>query len=178
MNNLSEIISGADLISGSLSYFNLACDRFNNSNSSIYIISYLNIPLTVIVSTDFTITLWIQLTSSSRSNVFHSESIQLMIINQYVTFKIFSSGQSFQSVTSLQLNRWYHLAFVLNATVGYIYINGIQDSKSLLLPISFGPFTYLKLDNAIYDDIKIYNDKLTATEIMNDFKISSSNGKF
>jgi hypothetical protein len=154
MNNLSDIISGADLISDSLSYFNLACDRFNNSNSSIYIINYINIPLTVIVSTDFTITLWIQLTSSLRSNLFYSESIELMIINQYVTFRIFSSGQSFQSIKSLQLNRWYHLAFVLNATVGYIYINGIEDSNSLLLPIPFGSFSYLKFDNAIYDDIK------------------------
>jgi hypothetical protein len=178
MNNLSDIISGADLISDSPSYFNLTCDRFNNSNSSVYIISYLNIPLTVIVSTDFTLTLWIRLTSSLISNLFYSESIQLMIINQYVTFKIFSFGQSFQSVTSLQLNRWYHLAFVLNATVGYIYINGIQDSNRLLLPKPFGPFSSLKLDNAIYDDIKIYNYKLTATEIMNDFKISSLNGKF
>jgi hypothetical protein len=178
MNNLSDIISGADLISDSLSYFNLAFDRYNNSNSSIYIIYHINIPLTVIVSTDFTITLWIQLTSSLLSNLFYSESIELMILNQYVTFKIFSSGQSFQSITSLQLNRWYHLAFVLNATVGYIYINGIEDSKSLLLPIPFGSFSYLKFDNAIYDDIKIYNDKLTATEIVNDFKTSSLNGKF
>ena len=122
MNNSSEIISGADLISDSLSYFNLACDRFNNSNSSIYIISYLNIPLTVIVSTDFTLTLWIQLTSSSRPSA-------LLIRTQYQQYHNHYHCYNFTMIIIT-------IAIVIHAIISIIFIIIVTTAVSQW-PLSF-----------------------------------------
>ena len=86
---------------------------------------------------------------------------------------------------SIQLNQWYHVAFVLRNTNGYIYVNGIQVGTGSL----FEPSNVTRMSNyigksnwgdpnanAIYDDLKIYNGAMSAAEILNDYTTSSSNG--
>ncbi len=196
MNSLCDVVGGANLFGG-LSY-SFTNDRFNNSNSAIYLnIGYLKVPPDVYFSGDFTVTAWIYLKSYinfSRIIDFgnggaYSDNIFLAMDSPASKIKGFvykgtngTIGKGLTTIPMINLNQWYFVSFVLNGTTGYIYVNGSQTQKGLLLipnnitrKINFIG-SYNK-PNAIYDEIKIYQGALTSTEIMTEYKNNSNNGK-
>lgn len=82
----------------------------------------------------------------------------------------------------IYLNKWYHVAFTLNAGSYSIYVNGVLEQSltssgkpSLVTrqENTIGKAWYENPIDAIYSDIKINNGSLTSNEIMeqyNEFK--------
>ncbi len=82
--------------------------------------------------------------------------------------------------TALNVNKWQHLALVLDVSVAYIYIDGIQKASrsSLSLPKNevrskcfIGKSNWYMNDdlaNADFDEIKIFNRALTQQEIISE----------
>ena len=82
------------------------------------------------------------------------------------------------SIQKIQLNVWYHVAFVLNAQYGYVYTNGVLISTNLLNqcnPVNrtsnfigrsnWHAYGDLNAD-AIFDDIKIFNRSLSSDQVL------------
>ena len=81
---------------------------------------------------------------------------------------------------SLNLNEWYHIAFVLNRTKGYVYVNGEMRSKQkhMLEPfdsprdsnyigdINLGQYSESSVS---IDEIKLYKGSLTSSQILKEY---------
>ena len=146
MNNLSDVIGGANLYGGSSSSF--VPDRFNLTKSAIlFNQGYLQVPSGVYFSGDFTVTAWVYLISyqtfSSILNFGNSPTSDNVFLYLYkMSYEIYcnvyqgSTRSSFStSLSFFNLNQWYFVAFVLNYQTGYIYINGnLKGSGTLLVP--------------------------------------------
>ena len=201
MNNLSDVAGGAHLFGGSK--YSFTTDRFGTPNSAIYFNQgYLEVPSGVYFSGDFTVTAWIYLKSYKYfssilefSNGMNSDNIDLLMYEStsYLSAYVYkgSSSQYFETSSSsivINLNQWYFVAFVLNSTTGYIYVNGNQIANgTLYVPNNIirtknyigGTSWYLTDYNAdaIYDEIKIYNRVLSSSIIKDQYSISSDNSK-
>jgi len=193
MNNLSDVVGGANLFGGSS--YSFTTDRFGTPNSAIYFNQgYLQAPSGVYFSGDFTVTAWIHLKSYKYfssilefSNGMYSDNIDLLMYEStcYLSAYVYrgSSKQYFETSLSsivINLNKWYFVAFVLNNTTGFIYVNGNQIANgTLFVPNNIvrtknyiaGTSWYLTDYNAdaIYDEIKIYQGALSSSEIMFEF---------
>ena len=84
-----------------------------------------------------------------------------------------AASSHINAASLIQLNQWYHIAFVLNGTTGFIYVNGIQKASGTL----FQPNHVIRSSNfigkhgdpnvdAIYDDLKIYHGAVSAAEVL------------
>jgi hypothetical protein len=201
MNNLSDVVGGANLFGGSS--YSFTTDRFNAPNAAIYFNQgYLEVPSGVYFSGDFTVTAWIYLKSYKYfssilefSNGMYSDNIDLLMYKStsYLSAYVYkgSSEQYFETSLSsivINLNQWYFVTFVLNSTTGYIYVNGNQIANgTLYVPNNIirtrnyigGTSWYLTDYNAdaIYDEIKIYNIALSSSIIKDQYSISSHNSK-
>jgi hypothetical protein len=197
MSNLSDVVGGANLFNGSS--YSFTYDRFFSANSAIYFNKgYLKVPNGVYFSGDFTFTAWIYLKSyQSWSRIFDfgngspSDNVFLGMINATSQIKgNILNGSSFSSIkasSSISLNEWYFISFVLSGTTGFIYVNGNQVANGTLnvpknitrthnyIGKSYSR-SHLNAD-AIYDEFKIYEGALSSSDIMNEYKISSNNGK-
>jgi len=140
--------------------------------------------------------LWEELTYTAGQAI-HSQSIDLVQRTQQFTLTTdtcrFLQAQVYSTQTesiilenSLQLNQWYHIAFVLSGTTGFIYVNGRQGATGTLsLPRNVQRTrNYIGKSNwpeanadAVYDDLKIYNETLEATDILNEYILTSNYGK-
>jgi hypothetical protein len=100
-----------------------------------------------------------------------------------------TSVTSCMSTPSLiQLNTWYHVAFVFKGTVGYIYVNGnLATSGTQYVPKNvsrssnyIGKSNWINYNDpnakATYDDLRIYAGALSATQILTEYITSSNNG--
>jgi hypothetical protein len=75
---------------------------------------------------------------------------------------------------------WYHVAFVLSGTTGYIYVNGQQMATGPLLV----PSNVIRNLNSIgsnnfngkIDELSIYQGAITLTQQINLYTASSANG--
>ena len=193
MNNLSDVVGGANLFGGSK--YSFTTDRFGIPNAAIYFNQgYLEVPSGVYFSGDFTVTAWIYLKSYKYfssilefSNGMYSDNIDLLMYEStsYLSTYVYkgSSKQYFKtssSSTGINLNQWYFVTFVLNSTTGYIYVNGNQIANgTLYVPNNIirtrnyigGTSWYLTDYNAdaIYDEIKIYEGAMPSPEILSEF---------
>jgi hypothetical protein len=192
MSNMTDVIGGNNLYGGTR--YSFVADRFNNSNSAIFFNNgYLEVPSGVYFYGDFTFITWIYLQSyaSSWTNIFDfarpfgSNSVN-MILYQGSELSGYISSSSISKSVSFQLNTWYHVAFVLSGTTGYLYVNGILiNSKSIGAPSNVvRTKNYIGNSNtiysnalAVYDDIKIYQGALSSSCIMNDY-LQLLNSKF
>ena len=85
-------------------------------------------------------------------------------------------GNVLTSTIKLDLNKWQHVAFVLDYPNAYIYINGVRTAfkSSFVLPDNiFRTQCYIgksNFDNGLadaeFDEIKIYNRSLSNKEIL------------
>lgn len=83
-----------------------------------------------------------------------------------------------KSSTQLKIDKWTHIAAVLNSTKAEIYINGILDSNGLMLVpknvtrvsnyIGKSNWGHDQNADALYDEIKIFNRALSPLEISDD----------
>jgi hypothetical protein len=196
MNNLSDVLGGANLFGG-LSY-SFVPDRFCSLNSAIYFNrGYLQVPAGVYFSGDFTVTAWIYLKSYqyySRIIDFGIENNDYNIViavssNTSIIYgKVYYLTNIQKSPQIINLNQWYFISFVLSGTTGYIYVNGDQKATgTLLVPNNItrknnyiGKSNYFNQANAdaIYDEIKIFKGALSSNDILNEYKNSSNNGIF
>ena len=94
-----------------------------------------------------------------------------------------SQSYIYSPMSSIQLNKWYHVAFTLQGTQGSLYINGVLVSKAtLLVPRNIVRSTnYIGKSNwgddsnanALYSGIKIYKIALSAGQVFDDYKVCS-----
>jgi hypothetical protein len=198
MNSLKDIIGGGNLYGGS--NYSYTYDRFCNPFSAIYFNNgFLQVPPGVYFSGDFTFIAWIKLKSHQKSsgiidfgsylgsNGVENIGIRLefqFYLNAFVSSADFLSKLSASSVT-IALNQWYHVAYVLNKTIGYIYVNGTKAASGTLnIPKNvMRTLNYIGKDkvgagnaDAVYDDIRIYKIALSWESISNDYTKSSNNG--
>ncbi len=98
------------------------------------------------------------------------------------------------SANTVPLNRWVHVAFVLNNGTGYMYVNGIQVATSNLSTVNTTAAsnnTNLRIGyrvpggNTLYfagqlDEVRIWNTALSVQEIRNGMcqEVSSSHSKY
>ena len=138
MSSLSDIVGGADLYNG-VSY-SFTTDRFGNANSAIYLNNgYLQVPPGVYFSGDFTVTAWINLKSYEYySRIFDfnsygsSDAIVLSMEGTSSSIIAYIENSNVRAQESIQLNKWYYVAFVLSGTTGFIFVNGnLINSGSL-----------------------------------------------
>ena len=194
MNNLSDVIGGANLYGGSS--YSFVPDRFCSPNSAIFFNNgYLQVPSGVYFSGDFTVTAWINIKSyQSYSRIFefgNGKSTNNIILNMYATTSQIEAYfadpnvQYFLTKQIINLNQWYFVAFVLNGTTGYIYVNGNQvGSNTLYVPTQInrtqnfiGKSRYGDPNPiAIYDEIQIYQGAISSNDIMKKYNSSSNNG--
>jgi len=201
MSNLSDVVGGANLFNG-LKY-SFVPDRCNSLNSAVYLNKgYLQVPPGVYFKGDFTFTAWIYLKSYQYySRIFDfgngilSDNVALSMngtTSKMLAF-IFQGSNLLQTTLStsppeINLNQWYFVAFVLNGTKSYIYVNGSQVGNGTShVPNNIqrtrnyiGKSNWDGIDanaDAIYDEIKIYQVALSSADIMNEYQISSNGGK-
>jgi len=156
---------------------------------------YLTMPPRVYFVGDFTITAWVKLNSIGYySRILdigkgsYSENIVLSTYHtdsSYIGFFIVAGGKhnEFKSSTKLKLNKWTHIAAVLNGTKGYIYLNGILEATGVLLVpnnvtrdssfVGKSNWAQDKNANAIYDEIKIFDRALNSFEILEDARTNN-----
>jgi hypothetical protein len=199
MSNLSDVVGGANLFGGS--NYSFVSDRFCSPNSAIYFnLGYLQVPIGVYFSGDFTFTAWIYLkTNRPWSTIIdfgNGEAIDNIVFTMFdLTYQLraniykqSSSSKPIQASSIMSLNKWYFISFVLNGTTGFIYINGnlvingtLQTPNNILRKSNYiGKCNWPNVSNAdaIYDEFKMYKGTFSSNDIMNEYKISSNNGKY
>ena len=186
MSNFSEVISGKNVY-GDFDYWFIR-DRFNKTKQAISLFNeYLKIPL-IYLPEDFSISVWINLNLNSTyttvinfgygsptNNIWLGFHNTVFIVNNYRGNK-----KSYITGMSLNLNEWYHIAFVLNRTKGYVYVNGKMRSKKkhMLEPfdsprdsnyigdINLGQYSESSVS---IDEIKLYKGSLTSSQILKEY---------
>jgi hypothetical protein len=196
MSNLSDVVGGANLFGGS--NYSFTNDRFCSPNSAIYFNhGYLQVPTGVYFSGNFTMMAWIYLkTYQFWTRIFDfgngpvSDNIYLSMIETTSNMQAcIYEGSSYALINPpsvINLNNWYFISFVLSRTTGYIYVNGnLVANGTLNIPNNITRTSnYIGKSNwdapsadAIYDEFKIYQVALSSDDIMNEYLISSNNGK-
>jgi hypothetical protein len=195
MNNLSDVMSGANLYGGSNYYF--APDRFGLPSSAVYFNQgFLQVPSGIYFSGEFTFTAWIYLVKCqdwSRIIDFgNGQGIDNVLLTFYQSTSQIqgsvnqgSANAYFKTSSIINLNQWYFVSFVLSNKIGYIYVNGNQfASGTLLIPNKINTTkNYIGKSNwandlyaeAVYDDIKIYSGALSPNDIINKYNLESKN---
>ena len=188
MSNMSDVVGGANLYSGSSYQFTY--DRFCNPNQAIYFNQgFLSAPTGVYFSGDFTTISWIQLKSyQSYSSIytFGYGTANVIVLQMQSNLSslyanIYQNGNNIiQTSPLIQLNQLYHIAWTLFGTTSSLYVNGslVQSATSvrpLLLNRTNNQIAYLNL-NAVYDELRIYFGAMSPVDVLNDYTASSNNG--
>ena len=170
-------------------------DRFQNENSAIrFTNGYYQVPAGVYFRGDFTISVWQRLNKLVNwariidfGNGPNSDSIFLAstTVGQPVMF-IYNNSNSFtrvQTVSSLVIGSWAHVAFTLNGTTAKIYLNGtfvaltpfMTPSNTLRTRNYIGRSNTSGIGylNADLDDLMIFNRSLSDSEIIELMEVNS-----
>ena len=200
MSNLTDVVGGANMYGGSS--YSFTYDRFCNAYSAIYFnVGYLQAPAGVYFSGNFTITVWAYLLSYQSlsriidfGNAIESYSDNMVLYMSCSGNKIAGALFNVSTMSSLtiqspliQLNSWYHFAFVLSGSIGYIYVNGnlAGSMNNMYIPRNvLRIYNYIGRNcdsskpniNATFDDLRIYAGALSAAQILTDYRTSSMNG--
>jgi hypothetical protein len=192
MSTLSDAVGGANLFEGA--NYSFVPDRFCSAKSAIYFNQgYLQVPAGVYFSGDFTFTAWIYLKSFQYfpkifdfGNEQGSDNVALAMVNstsQLIGFTFDGSSQSYVETSSsssiINLYEWNFISFVLSNLTGYVYINRDQVGNGTLnVPNNktrtknYIGKSYLPLGSnadAIYDELKIYQEALSSIDIMREY---------
>jgi arabinan endo-1,5-alpha-L-arabinosidase len=151
---------------------------------------YIRIPPGVYLGSQFTITVWIKLKLKRHfsriiefGNGPYSDNIELSFreTTSYVHLKTYFQNETkgfLDSSSALNLNEWTHVAACLCSGTAKLYFNGILvASGTQYSPRNFirkhnfigkGSFEGDENANAIFDDIKIFDECLNDYEIKED----------
>ena len=172
-------------------------DRFQNENSAIrFTNGYYQVPAGVYFRGDFTISVWQRLSKLVNwariidfGNGPNSDSIFLAstTVGQPVMF-IYNNSNSFtrvQTVSSLVIGNWAHVAFTLTGTTAKIYLNGtfvaltpfMTPSNTLRTRNYIGRSNTSGIGylNADLDDLMIFNRSLSDSEVKELMEVNSLN---
>lgn len=167
----------------------LTTDRFNNSNSAISLKEgYYTLPSGVYINGSCTVSVWIKAYKmNSFARVFDfggGETFQTLFfaytcdMSGRPCFRFYNYGTTtefIQSNTVLRIGVWEFVCFVVNETMGSIYLNGkkVAESVSYRALHSVRTKNYLGksnwndgLANADFDELKIFNRALSQNEIL------------
>jgi len=197
MSNWTDVIGGANFYGGVRTSFTY--DRFNMTNQAISLNDgYILAPIGVYFNDDFSFTAWINLRAMrSQMSIIdfgNGASYDNFLIQTGLDpkrfcvdiYNLFSSSWSSSQYdnycfsSNINLNKWYHVAFVLNYGIGSFFLDGLRiGSGRFFSPRGETRFANLigksnrdpnKLyADAIYDDFKIYDGALNDDEILNDY---------
>lgn len=170
--------------------YSIVAHRFGNLSQAIsFNNGFLQVPPGVYFSSDLTIILWINLrdynlysqiidfvnnkTDNVMLGMFHNTSQIRTVI------KMNKDSSQIYSPTVFSLNQWYHVALSLNENNGRIYTNGQFKGNANCTSKLYVPRAVVRTNNfigknnwndsyanAIYDDIKIYQGAMTASEVL------------
>ena len=195
MSNLCDIVGNANFLNGENYY--LVNDRFDNSNSAIYINDgYLQLSNDSYFGNAFTVIVWIKFKSyKDYARIFDfgngpdTENIALTMYQKNLYADFFDQTNEY---THVQLNIWYHIAYVKqNKPSCFIYVNGNQieqgnfsilnRSSSLSRSNNLNFIGKSNFDgdpkiDAVYDDLKIFSKALTSDDIISDYMYSCCSG--
>ena len=150
-------------------------------------------PPRVYFSGDFTFIAWIQLktfvtnsrifdfgNTNSADGIMMALGASVNMIKSYLSYNSTTLTQVITGSVLTQLNQWYHVACTLQITTFTIYVNGLAviSNSSVYVPRNVTrTANYIGVsNNAIFDDLKIYQNALSSSQILNDYKNSSNNG--
>ena len=186
MSSLNDLVGGAHLYDGA--NYSFVEDRLHNSNSAIYFKrGYLRAPNGVYFSGgDFTITDWVRIKSKSNweriidfGNGVNHDNVGLYVVNKYIVGFLRDGAEALGKISYVEgnydiiLDKWYHIAFILNQKFGSIYVNGERIAKR---KVDFAPsnvtrnMSYIGKcketlnANAVYSHLRIYNISITTGE--------------
>lgn len=159
--------------------------KFDGSNDNMKL--FLSSPS---LQNSCTILLWVRPENTSKNRVFianQGSELGLVIRQSFLTESKFQVGYgntvggaafNFQSNLTYSINTWYHLALVVDNSVGIntakLYINGDLDNQSAIIGTVNAPTypfyvasynTGVSFFNGIMDDIRIYDTPLPSTDI-------------
>lgn len=190
MDNLSDVIGNAKLFGGG--NYSFVFDRFNNPNSAIYFNNgFLEVPQGTYFNSDLSITAWLKLKSyqyySRIIDFGNGKGIDNVVFGMVDTTKcLFTYSDIFWVQTSelIELDEWYHVAFVLKNTTGFIYVNAIEIVSKIFLAsltilrtknfIGKSNWYWDPNANAVYDEIKIYSGALTPQKIVSEYTFNKT----
>ena len=142
-SNYDDIIGGANLFN--CINCSLTTDRFGNLNSALSLSGgYMQAPAGQYFSENFTITAWCLFRSFRNfgrildfGNGPYKDNVLFGLWNKYnqIYGEVYNASFSYDLTLSLQpiqLNVWYHVAFVLDGLYGFIYLNGKLENTNLL----------------------------------------------
>jgi len=198
---LQDLIGGKNLFEGNKNSY--LTNGYAGSNTAISLSNgFLNVPEGIYFGSSFTLIAWIKLTQISDNMTFidfgNGPGLDnvLVQINKYMIMastyeNTTSSGENASTISasiSFQLNEWYHLAYVLVQSTGFIYIDGIQVANGsqdtpmeVMRTKNFIGKSSWQGDpnaNAIFQDIRIYQGAMSAADILNDFFATERGKKF
>ena len=174
-------------------------DRYGTSNSCIQILDYyLNAPSDIYFSDEFSITAWINIQSLQSAtkwqislldfgNGFSKTDDDVFLEIENGEMKGFisrgtSEPMSISANSSLiQFNKWYHVAFVVENSIGCLYLNGklaanqsINMPNQILRKLNFIGKSDMNTNlKVILDDLKIFQGALQPEEV----RIDHNSGK-
>jgi hypothetical protein len=191
MSSLSDSVGGATLNGSGYSYLN---DIFCNSNGAIYVNkNYLQAPSGVYFSGNFTLVTWMYLISfqfdsdiidfgngNFTDNIVLGLGSSGLLLKAQLNFNS-SRGSTLQTGSVIQnLYQWYHIAYVLQGTTHFIYVNGVlrANGTTVYVPRNVNRTTnYIGMSNdAVFGEIKIFQMALNSTQILSDYTTNSKNG--
>lgn len=187
MNNLSDVVGGADMYG--VANVQLVRDRFDRLNSALlFNYSYYEVPPGVYFNGDLSVSCWIKLHQSghwprifdfgngpSSNNIFFSISFGDTGLPAFETWNSASLLRVISN-TVLELEQWTHLAYTLNGTTGTLYMNCTKVAESnMFIPENvnrtanfIGRSNWFSIDSLLYadlDDLKFFNRALSLFEL-------------
>ena len=190
MNTVNDIVGGANLYGGVKYAFSDAsiCQRLLAANLSS---GYFKVPQGVYFSGDFTIVASVffktyenfgRVIDFGNGSLSDNVVLSLDATNPRlvgIIYKGRSPSYIYSPMSSIQLNKWYHVAFTLQGTQGSLYINGVLVSQATLnVPrnviryknyigkSNWGGDSYA---NAIYSGIQIYQIALSPFKVFDEY---------
>ena len=173
-------------------------DRFFTSDSAVKLIGseYFKAPPNVYFNGDFSITAWIKLDSTkevlptisfklldfgNKNGNILSDNIIIQVQNGLLSATIYqgdisSTVNTIISTNKIKLEKWFHVAFTLSGSSGYLYLNGVQigNNTSMKAPLNVRRSINIiggssaSLDLTL-DDIKIFIGSLDSNEVYLDY---------
>ncbi|MGE0076239.1 MAG: PKD domain-containing protein [Bacteroidales bacterium] len=136
-----------------------------------------------VAPTQFTAEAWIYLNNVSGyknivSNFSNTKNFMFRVVNNqlYLYLGLGSSSTSLNSTSTIESNKWYHVAATYDGSVAKLYINGVQEASTLYttyfttlenVPLYIGaePGNYF---NGKMDDVRLWSVARSTDEINSD----------
>ena len=163
----------------------------NHSFSFDGINDYIDVgDLTSIETTQFTISMWINVTSTKNTVLFnsgltHPNGVIFQYVGSYFYFAIGGAAVSSSSIT-LNTGDWYNVLLTANGTTAKLYIDGSQLGSDLTIGSGrtgigssavIGKYNYSSSFNfsGKIDEVGIWNTALTSTQIQSIYDAKGTN---